>query len=158
MKKKRVNLKERFPKYYGASKRTETFAELSEADEEVLQNIEDKLDELQEEIEELKEKQEEEEEEEENTDPSAAEEEEEEEEEEEQPKSKAKNKAAAGSDPKLAALEAKLAKLEKLISNKPAADGTVIDSDEGSEGRKKAPVKKYATSVDAEMERLFKKK
>lgn len=156
MKKKRVNLKERFPKYYGASKRTETLAELSEADEEILQNIEDKLDELQEELDELKEKQEEEEEEE-PADTAAAEEEAEEEEEEE-PKSKAKKEAAAGSDPKYAALEAKLAKLEKLIANKPSADATFVDTDERGEGKSKARVKKYATSVDAEMERLLKKR
>lgn len=157
MKKKRVNLKERFPKYFGASKRTESFAELSEADEETLQNIEDKLDELQEELDELKEKQEEEEEKE-TTDTAAAEEEEEEEEEEEQPKSKAKKNAAAGSDPKYAALEAKLAKLEKLIANKPSADATFVDTDERGEGKAKNRVKKYATSVDAEMERLLKKR
>lgn len=153
MKKKRINLSEKYPRYFAATGRTENFAELTDEDSELIQKLEDKLTKL----EELEAKEGEEEEE------SASEEEDENnamenEEEESASEEEDDNQAASITPQAFAALQAKVSDLEKTLKKTPGAMATVIDTDASQEGggKKKVQAKNYATSVDKELDGYFK--
>jgi hypothetical protein len=139
MQKKRINIAEKYPRYFAAAKRTEDYAELTDDQEANLASLETHIESLETENVALKEKAPEVPTPEANT--------------EETPEPVVANVAVSEESSKISALEAKLDSMMALLDKKPAADGTVITTDARSEGGGKAP-KKMMSSVEQELNRL----
>jgi chromosome segregation ATPase len=147
MQKKRINLAERYPRYFAATKRTEKIAEITDEQAITMASVDSRIAELEEELEALKASKASEDEK-----NSASEDEDEKKAAADEDEKEAK-KAKSQESIKIAELESKLDKMMAILENKPATEGTVINTDARSEGGGNAP-RKMMSSIELELERL----
>lgn len=139
MQKKRINIAEKYPRYFAAAKKTEQFAELSDDQEANLASLETHIESIESENVALKEKAPE-------VPAHGANT-------EETPELVVANLAVSEEAAKISALESKVDSLMALLDKKPAAEATVVRTDATSEGGGQAP-KKMMSSVEVELNRL----